>query len=402
MKKDLLITQKDKKQVLSKQQQTFNRLVQKIEKLHKEHDKLKQSLDQKLKYFQERILPLNEEILKGQKNLIQIFYVHYSENKSLKKADKQVIKNIISEIFEDIFHETNFDDELKTIYKKIYGSSYEKAIEEDKEESFQEMKEQMEFMFNQAGFDMNMNGLHSNMSEEQMFQKVKEMEAEFQKQSGQQEASSKRKKTKREELKQEKEKEIQKAKSKNISSIYKQLAKLFHPDLEPDPEMKSEKEELMKRLIAAHENNDLHTLLHMELQWIHKEENNAEKLTDEKLSIYNEIMKEQAQDIAFEINETVFHPQYQILRNYVEYPLDIKSMRPETLYRKMNDDKQKLEQSIKYLQSDKEIAMRELKLYIKDFHAEENAILDDFDNFQNALIQMLNASNFKDSKKNKW
>jgi hypothetical protein len=86
---------------------------------------------------------------------------------------------------------------------------------------------------------------------------------------------------------------------------------VLHPDLEPDAGRKQEKCTLMQELTVAYRNNDLHTLLRLELEWIHREECDVERLTEEKLSIYNQVLKEQVSELARELAELPYHPRYQ-------------------------------------------------------------------------------------------
>ena len=99
--------------------------------------------------------------------------------------------------------------------------------------------------------------------------------------------------------------------NKSIASVYKQLAKVLHPDLEPDAGRKQAKGTLMQELTAAYRNNDLHTLLRLELEWIRREEGDVERLTEEKLSIYNQVLKEQVSELERELAELPYHPRYQ-------------------------------------------------------------------------------------------
>lgn len=65
--------------------------------------------------------------------------------------------------------------------------------------------------------------------------------------------------------------ELEKLDSVEISNLaaaarklYLSLAKRFHPDAEPDPEKKLEKEEVMKKVISAFHNQDIETLLRLD------------------------------------------------------------------------------------------------------------------------------------------
>src|SRR5205823_6427352 len=93
-----------------------------------------------------------------------------------------------------------------------------------------------------------------------------------------------RPKTKRQMEKEALRRNAEEVRKKSISTIYKQLARILHPDLEPDAALRERKVVLMQQLTAAYRDNDLHTLLRMELEWIQKEQGDVAHLTDAKLS----------------------------------------------------------------------------------------------------------------------
>lgn len=205
------------------------------------------------------------------------------------------------------------DEELQKIFKRINGISFEDA--DNKE--FEMMKDEMETMFESFGFDIDLQDINKDMSPEEMKAKIKSLEEEFLKQQANENTQKQhRKKTVKQLEKEERERQLEEARNKNISSIYRQLAKALHPDLEQDEEMKMQKELLMKRLTVAYNNNDLHSMLSLEMEWIHNEEQNTDKLSNEKLSIYNQVLKEQAQDLEEQKIALMNHPRFQPLLRY--------------------------------------------------------------------------------------
>jgi len=66
-----------------------------------------------------------------------------------------------------------------------------------------------------------------------------------------------------------------------IKSLFRQLAKAFHPDKEPLEHLKDEKTSLMKKITAAYENQDLYGLLKLE-----KEHLGGREFTEEKIELY--------------------------------------------------------------------------------------------------------------------
>lgn len=66
-----------------------------------------------------------------------------------------------------------------------------------------------------------------------------------------------------------------------IKTLFRQLAKAFHPDKEPLEHLKEEKTSLMKKITAAYENQDLHGLLRLE-----KEHMAPREYTEDKIELY--------------------------------------------------------------------------------------------------------------------
>ena len=58
----------------------------------------------------------------------------------------------------------------------------------------------------------------------------------------------------------------------------------------------------MQQITAAYAEQDLHTLLRLQLEWMHREDAGAGRLTSEKLRAYNEVLKEQADELALAID----------------------------------------------------------------------------------------------------
>jgi hypothetical protein len=112
--------------------------------------------------------------------------------------------------------------------------------------------------------------------------------------------------------------EVEEAKTRDFKSLYKQLAKVLHPDLETDPVLKEHKEVWMKRLTAAHANRDLRDLLAIELEWLGEEAGNLAKAGDEKLRVYAMVLKEQAMETRERTRMLHFEPRYQALERFAD------------------------------------------------------------------------------------
>lgn len=361
--KGLTIT-KQKQQVLSKPQQTFNRLVKKIEKLQQEIADNNRILGEKLEYYGKHIHPLEQQSVASRKQVVKLLFPFYTAKKPLTKKDKNALKEILITQLNYIFShdQEKPDEELQEIFEAVEGMTFKEATDQDLEI----MKSQMSAMFESFGFKMDFNDLHPDMAEEEIMRKMQEQVKE-QAEAFEQRKSN-RKKTKKQLEKEEREKQIAEIKNKSIGRIYKQLAKVLHPDLEQDIEQKAYKELRMRELTAAYENNDLHTLLRLELEWLQKEENNLEQLTDEKLSIYNEVLKEQAAELEAESMMQLEHPRYQPLLRFVMFPMQLRYLNLSHKKKDLDKSLKSLEKSISRLKG--EDALEEVKEVISYFRSE--------------------------------
>ena len=381
-KKRNLVIVKKTKQALSKNQQTFNRYVKKIEKLQIDLQQTEKILEEKLVFYGQQIHPLEQEMLLVLKKLAKQLFAFYKGNMPISKADRNILKEIIANQLNKIMslNQEPLDEELKKIFKAVEGISYEKAKEED----FEMIKEEVAGMFEDFGLDINLNGMYSNMTEEEMINKIREMQdkiKESMENRDNENPSQKRKRTKKQMEREERERQVEEARKKNITSIYRQLAKVLHPDLEQDAGIRAEKETLMKKLTEAYQNNDLHTLLRLELIWVQKEENNPEQLTQEKLGIYNQVLKEQVQDLEHEIMALSNHPRFSPLQKFCNFFIPVKMINLFKIKKEINEMIEGIQASSEALSGKK--ALREIDQVVSIFRStKKNDFIKDFDNFR--------------------
>ena len=360
-KKELVIAKKAK-QKLNKHQQIFNRLVKRLENLRREKEKTEKILSEKLDFYGKHIYPLEAETANLAAHSAKTFYRLYHEQKKLSPPDKEILLEIIAGQISDFFSFSRRepDDELKKIFEFVEGESFDKAAESN----FEAMKDDMHETFKGLGVDIDLDDFTSDLSEDEIIRKMFEKLGDVGEQAkSQAEVQPKRKKTKRQLDNEDRERQIEEAKTKNISAIYKQLAKVFHPDLEQDNDRKAEKETLMKQLTIAYKQGDLHTLLRLELEWLQKEENNLEKLSDEKLAIYNQALKEQVQELEMQIQLAVQHPRYLPLQRYIRF-FGVESVKLEHEKKKLQTEIEFMKEDLAELDSDK--PLKKLKQIIRD------------------------------------
>ena len=184
-------------------------------------------------------------------------------------------------------------------------------------EDFERMRDMVEDMASAMGVDLDLSDLDVNGDPEEMEALLKDRLAAAM-DAGEQSNKPKkpRKKSKAQLEKEHKQQEREEAKKRDFKSLFKQLAKALHPDLETDPLMKEHKEVWMKRLTSAYEAGDLRDMLQIEMEWLGEEATNLSQAGDEKLKVYCEVLKEQIAEMRQQTYDLSFHPQYQTLDRF--------------------------------------------------------------------------------------
>jgi hypothetical protein len=326
---------KPAKKTLSKSQSAFNRLIKKIEKMQRSITETETMLNQTLDYYRLHVCPVKEKMLEKLSECIPIFYAYYKHSKSKfskkqHEALKELIQSLLAELGENVMpHEIS--EEIIAIVRDIEGVD----LKEELASEIEILKKQLFNQAKQQGLDIDLSSINPNDSYEELMAKLQKAMFEAQQNATTGEnatteetyagASFKekiKKKTKKQLLKEQQAREIEDLQKKGLSKIYKQLAKTLHPDLELDPVVKVEKEKLMKKLTAAYESQDLHTLLSLEITWMNQAtaSESGYQEADEQLNTYNCILKNQVVTLQEQLNDLVMHPRYfdiqHILRGY--------------------------------------------------------------------------------------
>ncbi|HQL50983.1 MAG TPA: hypothetical protein PLR91_07305 [Kiritimatiellia bacterium] len=250
------------------------------------------------------------------------------------------------ELFSSLFdREVQLDQRLVDLHQSLLETYYPTAADDDQdaqdegvgahhaEAVFNIQKGLLEEeLFLETGVRFDLSGLRSDMSEDEAMAHLANLLDDHP------QNPKNRKKTKRQQDKEAKEKLAAEARAKNINTVYRQLARLFHPDLEQDPELKSKKERLMKELTAAYEAGDLHTILGLELRWLQNNDGDISRLSDDKLQAYTAALEEQSTEIEAEICVLAHHPRFAPLRldmfrsglSYAELLRDLKNEANQT------------------------------------------------------------------------
>ncbi len=298
---------------LTKAQDRFNKITTRIEKLEKDIVQKEKTLHAILDHFSKNMEPLIESDAKNKIQLAFLVEEKVLSTKLSKKAQYQA-EELIIHLLNEAFTEVIANEEEISLYNRFSDLSYE----DEKELELIFMKGEMKAMFTQQGIDIDLTEIDIENEEE-----IAKIIAEFQekrqnKQLGDnlKEAENPKKKTKKEIVRENIEKAKFEAQNKSLKSIYISLSKALHPDMEADQTEKLKKEELMKKVTVAYQEKNFPLLLQLEMEWIHQTSEHLNKLSDDKLNIYIEILLDRERELQAEKYMLQQNPRFQKVRSF--------------------------------------------------------------------------------------
>ena len=296
---------------LSEHERTFHRLKKRLDTLEKEVKIREQELDQALLFYHREIEPIERAIARDLTTWIKMLYGFYTSMRSLSHLEKTVLKDWIREEVDNLMEYVQLnelDPDVMEIFQKFEGVSLQQVFSGEVEA----MKRDMEEMMQNYGVKIDLTNMDINDSDDDLMRKFAEAMEQ-----AEENLPPERPKTKKQLEKERKREEFKQMQKRGIQTIYKQLVKALHPDLEQDSVVKGQKEQLMKRVTTAYESQDICTLLALEMEWIHGFSPEGTKRTDEQYKIYNSILKEQVEALKERNAMIVFHPKYLPIESFI-------------------------------------------------------------------------------------
>lgn len=310
---------KTKNNVISSHQKTFNRLIKKVQDLQNKQATMARELDEALQFYHSTMRPDEIILLRYVTERIAIAYDFYQAAKGFSKKELHALKEFLEDQVNQIvskFGPQEIPDKVKEVFKAVHGSGYEEDFTEAAEEVKNKFREKFKEVFGEDVdlSDMDMTGSQEDIMRK-IFMKMGTMANDLKEKFSQETKT----KTKKQSAKEAKRQAVEELQSKSLQSIYKQLARTLHPDLEQDAEKRALKEELMKKLTAAYEKNDLFSLLQIEMEWMHHSVDTMKSHHDDDIKIYNAILKDQVQELEAATEMLIMHPRYMQLQPF--YPV---------------------------------------------------------------------------------
>jgi hypothetical protein len=312
---------------LSRTQVEFNRLMKSLESVKAQNAREQARLDDILAISIRELMPLVETLKRVNFDLVRL---GGKTLQTLKLTAKR--RHWLSDLLSGKAAELLADPvglgpeeiaELEKVIKELGPSAAVRSMQESEDEEFQYMREIVEQIARDAGVELDLSDLDPNTDPEEFERTVRERlgaAAELFGETAEAHTAAKprRKPTKAQAEKERKRLELEDAKNRDLKSLFKQLAKAFHPDLEPDPLLKEHKKVWMQRLNTAYAANDLREMLQLEMEWLGEEATNLATAGDEKLKIYCMVLKEQIADLKAKVHYLKFEPQYGPLQRFID------------------------------------------------------------------------------------
>jgi hypothetical protein len=306
---------------LSKDQRNFNRLLEEVELWREKLAARAAFLDECLAFYAGTLHPLNQTFINCHKEVVRSLAPAWrgqikpalgkNQMKTLGDALLSLLRIIKTE--EEGLH----DDDLIQLRKALVAA----GVKDSEAAEFEHFRIEMEELCEKEGLDVDFSNFTSDAPPEQIAAILAELSAKakqlYQEEENQrQTAQPEDWKTRKELAREQQEQRLEEARSRSIGTIYRQLARILHPDLEMDPQRKVEKEALMKQLTVAYKQGDIYSLLKLELEWIRGEEGDTSRLSEKKLAIYNEVLEEQCRTLEREYRNLHMQPRYCALKRY--------------------------------------------------------------------------------------
>lgn len=308
---------------LTRAQETFRALHAKVESLRESIDAEEQELDAALNFYATEIVPRLARQTTFQKELVRALAPYINKSFFPNKQERLEFREVIRDLLDQIANTGRglADADLREIYNAFHGVGYAK----DERKTIDAVRAALAKMFAEAGLDADFSTLDSATSETEFMAKAEALMAHARKMKEAEAEAAHCAEHGHHATEDEESRAAAEFRKRSIANIYKQLARVLHPDFERDSDRQKEKVQLMQELTKAYRQNDLYTLLRLEMQWIENESGNVERLTEEKLAVYNDVLTGQVEGLEKRLRDLTFHPRYRpimVVKNGLTRPID--------------------------------------------------------------------------------
>ena len=298
-----------------------------------------------------------------------------ADNKALSKTDKFFLHELICEMVGPLMH-TPHAAEMKAIYNRHSAIDFDSKAKAAQDGLKQVVQDKL-------GIDLQGQALDA-ASPEELLARVQahieaQMEAHMAQQAAQREqARSKHQQARRKPSAKQAQAETEQANaSQSIRAVYRKLASALHPDREPEITERARKTALMQRVNQAYQENDLLSLLQLQLEIEQIDQNALDGIAEDRLKHYNKVLGGQLEELQHQVQTH----EHRFMQQYTVGPHE--RVIPATLVKvfvrhkqRLVADTQALQRQLKALGGD----LKYFKLWLRQQRemAQEDAELEEF------------------------
>lgn len=269
--------------VSTPQQKKLYRLIEKIEQQKLELAKWQQAKDEVLQYTRKHLIPVYQELHNILFSQLQQLWEHLSHG-DFSKADALLLDNKIQSLAQYLKSSQSLSSVHLKIVDELY-QYYQQAFEYEKSKKKKASADQTNAV------DLNIQNdpeafVETENWDQEQYQQLRE-QARLQRQ-------------------QDKRQQAEKMAEQSLKTVYLKLASTIHPDREPDETKKLEKTEIFQHVNTAYEQQDLFSLLKLQIQIEQDNGSNKKGLGDEQLKFYKMALDSQSQKLTDQLAELIY------------------------------------------------------------------------------------------------
>jgi hypothetical protein len=280
----------DAAQTLTPAQKRFNTLIRQIEQSRKTLAAWQDNVAQYAQAHTQLNLPLHQE-LQALRRQWAFALDAVLARKGWTRTERGTLSELVCDAAAELLAANDADAELKALFAK----HAEVDFDTERVEALRAIKDMAEFA---TGLDLGededitseddlMQRLHQRMQEHQQ---AADAAPEAQKPPRRQSAAQQRREAEAQQV------------TQSVREVFRKLASALHPDRETDEEQRTIKTALMQRANQAYANNDLLTLLELQLQIEQVDAGHMAGADAQRVKHYNKVLAEQLAELKAEID----------------------------------------------------------------------------------------------------
>ncbi|MCE7063735.1 hypothetical protein [Dyadobacter sp. CY326] len=268
----------ERKNVLNKRQKEFNQLSQKIEELDRLIPELESAYDQMIQRIPTDLNPLIREYQDYRVEIVHIMDRTY-EADLFRKIYQDKLAYLITESAYDLIAHHGYDS-LKPVFNKYSPVNIETLLDQERAKDAKITDPAFLLESENVIEPTPVENFHDLPEEEQQRIKAEQREERLHKR-----------------IQEAKQAAEQQKSTKSVRTVYMDLVKTFHPDLEKDEAEKLRKTEIMQQVTQAYQENNLLKLLKLQIELDRIDQDQLENLSKNQLNYYNKVLKQQVEEL---------------------------------------------------------------------------------------------------------